>query len=98
MLIDVREPTDDVVGCISARVGEFGPEICYAVGQASEYSDWYVSLNDALFTAAGIEPERIHVVAGGRRDAECLVRLFAALYEQTQRESRLDRDSTVTQR
>lgn len=78
--IDVRDPAVGEAGCVSARVGgEFGPEICYAVGR--EYGDWYVSLYEILFDAAGIEPQQIHIVAG-RREAEDLVRLFAALYAQ----------------
>ncbi|MCP3811564.1 hypothetical protein NLX62_04365 [Mycobacteriaceae bacterium Msp059] len=79
--IDVREPTDDAVGCVSARIGgEFGPEICFAVGRG-EFGDWYISLNKILFDVAGIEPQPIHVAAG-RGSAEALVRLFAALYER----------------
>ena len=79
--IDVREPTDDAVGCVSARVdGEFGPEICFAVGKG-EFGDWYISLNKILFDVAGIEPQQLHIAAG-RRDAERLVQLFAALYAQ----------------
>lgn len=79
--IDIREPADDApVGCISASVGtKYGPEICYAVGK--EHGEWYVQMNKILFDAAGIEEERIYV-AGRRDDAEKLVRLFAALYEQ----------------
>ena len=80
LAIDVREPaTENPVGSVSARAGQFGPEICYAVG--SEYGCWYVVPAPALFTAAGVEPSRIYV-EGGRRDAENLVRLFAALYEK----------------
>lgn len=75
--IDVREPAGGQAGCVSARVGEFGPEICYAVGH--EYGDWYVSLNEVLFAAAGVDYQPTHV-AGGRRGAEQLVRLLAALY------------------
>ncbi len=78
---DVREPTDDQVGAISARAGgdKFGPEICWAVGK--QFGDWYVTINELLWVAAGLEPQRT-CVAGGRSDAENLVRLLAALYER----------------
>ena len=78
-VIEVREPTDDVVGCVSARVGAFGPEICYAVGR--EFGDWYVAIQPVVAAVAGVEHERT-IAAGGRRDAEHLVRLIAALYER----------------
>lgn len=76
-VIDIREPVDGQAGCVSARVGEFGPEICYAVGK--EFGDWYVFIQPDVAAAAGIDHQRIYV-AGGRRDVEQLVRLLAALY------------------
>ncbi|MFN3005163.1 hypothetical protein [Mycolicibacterium wolinskyi] len=78
--IDVREPTEGEVGCVSARVGgKFGREVCYAVGR--EFGDWYITIQPDVWVVAGIEPQPIHVAAG-RRDAERLVRLLAELYSQ----------------
>lgn len=75
--IEVREPTDEYVGCVSARAIEFGPELCWAVGE--KFGDWYVTMNESLWVAAGLEPQRTYV-SGGRDGAENLVRLLAALY------------------
>jgi hypothetical protein len=87
--IEVREPTDAEVGCISARSGQLGPELCYAVGR--ECGAWYLSVSPAAAEAAGIGHRRIHM-EGGREDADHLVRLIAALSERRTMDEGMTRD------
>jgi hypothetical protein len=85
---EVHEPTEGKVGSIRARVGQFGPEVCWAVGP--EFGEWFVIVNQAAADAAGVEHRRTNI-ACHRRDAEYLVRLIAGLYERAVRPEDLRR-------
>lgn len=79
-VVEVREPTPELVGSVSACTGKYGPEICFALGR--KHDRWYIEIGKALFNAAGVEQQAIYV-DGSRQDAERLVRLLAALYDKT---------------
>jgi hypothetical protein len=79
--IEVHEPTDELVGSISARI-DGGPEICYAVGRGGhEASTWYVSVSAGAFAAAGIARQQL-LVECNQTAAETLTRLLARLCEK----------------
>lgn len=81
--IETRDPEDGQVGSISARTGgEFGPEVCWAVGH--EFGEWYVVVNQPVAEAAGVEHQRTQI-ACHRQEAEYLVRLIAGLFERARK-------------
>lgn len=79
--VEVCEPSDaaDAIGSITARMGEFGPELCHAVGR--ELGQWYVSVHSIVTAAAGMgDDERVRFSCY-RDEAERIVRLIAGLFE-----------------